>query len=82
VARQEVEPLGGKAMVLPVDVADAGAVDAAAAWVEEAFGPIDIWVNNAMVSVLSPIYGSRPIKMPARTVFSTTGRMRGAFISG
>ncbi len=54
-ARQECEALGGKALVLPVDVSDAEAVDAAASKVEEEFGPIDIWVNDAMVSVFSPV---------------------------
>src|SRR5437588_5902718 len=54
-ARREVEELGGRALVLPCDVADATAIDAAAARVEETFGPIDIWVNNAMATVLSPV---------------------------
>jgi NAD(P)-dependent dehydrogenase (short-subunit alcohol dehydrogenase family) len=49
-----MEALGGKALVLPLDVADAAALEAAAAKVEEAFGPIEIWVNNAMVSVFAP----------------------------
>ncbi len=41
--------------MLPADVADAEAVEAAASAVEQAFGPIDVWVNNAMVSVFSPV---------------------------
>ena len=55
VARKEVEEAGGQALVLPVDVARAEQVEAAAAAVEENFGPIDIWINNAMVSVFSPV---------------------------
>src|SRR5579859_6900609 len=54
-ARREVEAAGGKAVVLPVDVADAGQVESAAQRVEHELGPIDIWVNNAMTSVFSPI---------------------------
>jgi short-subunit dehydrogenase len=54
-ARREVEEAGGKALVLPTDVADADAVEAAAEAVERQFGPIDVWVNNAMVSVFSPV---------------------------
>src|SRR5262249_44408450 len=42
-ARAEVERLGGKALVLPLDVAEASQVEAAAAQVEEEFGPIDVW---------------------------------------
>jgi short-subunit dehydrogenase len=54
-ARRDVEKLGGKAVVLPTDVADANAVEKAAAQVEQQFGGIDVWVNNAMTSVFSPI---------------------------
>lgn len=54
-ARAEVEAAGGKAWVQTLDVADADAVDAAAERIEAELGPIDIWVNNAMVTVLSSI---------------------------
>ncbi|MBV9610691.1 MAG: SDR family NAD(P)-dependent oxidoreductase, partial [Acidobacteria bacterium] len=54
-ARREVEAAGGKALVLPTDVADAEQVERAAEKVEKKLGPIDIWVNNAMASVFSPI---------------------------
>jgi NADP-dependent 3-hydroxy acid dehydrogenase YdfG len=54
-ARQEVDHLGGTAIPLIVDVADAAAVEAAAQTVEDTFGPIDIWINNAMVSVFAPV---------------------------
>ena len=54
-AKREVEAAGGRAVVLPVDVADPAQVEAAAERVESTLGPIDIWVNNAMASVFSPI---------------------------
>jgi NAD(P)-dependent dehydrogenase (short-subunit alcohol dehydrogenase family) len=54
-ARREVEAAGGRALVLPLDVADAAKVEEAAEQVERQLGPIDIWVNNAMTSVFSPI---------------------------
>ncbi len=54
-ARREVEAAGGKALVLPLDVANADQVEAAAEQVEKQLGPIDIWVNDAMSSVFSPI---------------------------
>jgi len=54
-AKKEIEAAGGEALALPTDVADPDQVEAAAAAVERKFGPIDIWVNNAMVSVLSPV---------------------------
>ncbi len=54
-ARAEVEACGGRALVLPTDVADAAAVDAAAEAVERDLGPIDVWVNDAMVTVMSRV---------------------------
>jgi NAD(P)-dependent dehydrogenase (short-subunit alcohol dehydrogenase family) len=54
-ARAEVERLGGRALALPLDVADADAVEGAAETAERELGPIDVWINNAMVSVYSPI---------------------------
>ena len=54
-ARLEVEMAGGRALALPVDVARADQIELAATAVEEELGPIDVWVNNAMVSVFSPV---------------------------
>src|SRR5256714_10908931 len=59
-AKKEIEKLGGEALALPLDVADADAVDRAAQQVEETFGPIDIWVNNAMATVFAPIKDLTP----------------------
>lgn len=59
-AAREVRQLGGEALVLPLDVADAAAVERAAAQVESHLGPIDVWINNAMVSVFSPVHQMRP----------------------
>ena len=54
-ARKEIETLGGNALVLPCDVADPEQVEKSAAAVEAKFGNIDIWINNAMTSVFSPV---------------------------
>jgi NAD(P)-dependent dehydrogenase (short-subunit alcohol dehydrogenase family) len=59
-ARAEVERAGGRALVLPTDVAEADAVDAAATAAEEAFGPIDIWINNAMATVFAYLWDVSP----------------------
>jgi NAD(P)-dependent dehydrogenase (short-subunit alcohol dehydrogenase family) len=53
--RREVEQTGAQAFSVEADVADAAAIEAAAAAIESRLGPIDIWINNAMVSVFSPI---------------------------
>lgn len=54
-AKREIEAAGGSALALPLDVSEANAIENAAGAVEEEFGPIDIWVNNAMASVFSPV---------------------------
>ena len=54
-AKAEVEAVGGTAWVKTLDVANAQQVDEAAALIEAELGPIDVWVNNAMVTVLSPV---------------------------
>src|ERR671938_1144320 len=54
-AQREVEALGGQALVLPGDVADPSTTEEAAARTEEAFGPLDVWVNDAMTTVFSPV---------------------------
>jgi NAD(P)-dependent dehydrogenase (short-subunit alcohol dehydrogenase family) len=59
-ASREVEKLGGRALVIPTDVADADQVESAAVKIEAAFGQIDIWINNAMTSVFSPIKQMTP----------------------
>ena len=56
----DVDKLGGKALDLPTDVADAGQVESAAEAVEKELGPIDVWVNNAMTSVFSPVRHMSP----------------------
>lgn len=58
--RQECEALGGQALVIPTDVSIAEQVDSAASRVEETYGPIDVWVNDAMVSVFSPVKEMTP----------------------
>jgi NAD(P)-dependent dehydrogenase (short-subunit alcohol dehydrogenase family) len=55
-AVKDVEAAGGRALAIATDVADYDAVDAAATQFEEAFGPIDVWVNDAFTSVFAPFH--------------------------
>ncbi|HVP29882.1 MAG TPA: SDR family oxidoreductase [Myxococcota bacterium] len=57
-ARNEVEKLGARALAIETDVADAHAVERAAERIEAELGPIDVWVNDAMVTVMSRIVDS------------------------
>jgi NAD(P)-dependent dehydrogenase (short-subunit alcohol dehydrogenase family) len=59
-AAHEVEAAGGAALTVSVDVADAAAVERAAARVETELGEIDVWVNNAMTTVFAPSWEVDP----------------------
>jgi NAD(P)-dependent dehydrogenase (short-subunit alcohol dehydrogenase family) len=80
-AYREVEELGGRGFVVPADVADADQVEAAAAAVEQALGPIDIWVNNAMVSVFSPAYKMTPAEFKRVTEVTYLGYVYGTLVA-
>ena len=75
--RREVEAAGGKALVLPTDVSSADQVEAAADAVERSFGSIDIWINNAMVSVFSPIKEMTPDEFKRVTDVTYLGSVYG-----
>ncbi|HKT30789.1 SDR family oxidoreductase, partial [Dyella sp.] len=54
-AAKEVRELGGMALPIPVDVANAEQVEAAAEHIEQELGAIDIWINAAMTTVFAPV---------------------------
>jgi short-subunit dehydrogenase len=54
-AAEELRRMGVRALAVPTDVADADAVEAAADRFESELGPIEVWVNNAMVTVFAPV---------------------------
>jgi len=76
-AKRDVETAGGEAIVLPVDVADPVALENAAARVEKEFGPIDVWINNAMTSVFSPIKQMTPAEFKRVTEVTYLGCVYG-----
>jgi short-subunit dehydrogenase len=53
-AAREARAFGVAALAIPADVADGDIVDAAADRVENELGLIDVWVNNAMVTIFAP----------------------------
>jgi short-subunit dehydrogenase len=59
-AAKEIEAQGQRALYIPTDIADHGAVDAAAERVEAELGPIDIWVNDAMTTSFAPFWELDP----------------------
>lgn len=77
-AAAEVEREGGESLAVPTDVADADAVEAAAANAEEAHGEIDVWVNSAMVTVYAPIAEITPEEYRRVTEVTYLGQVYGA----
>lgn len=75
--RREVEELGGRALVLPADVSDYEQVEAAATAVERELGPIDVWVNNAMVTVYAPFMEVTPAEFRRVTEVTYLGYVHG-----
>jgi NAD(P)-dependent dehydrogenase (short-subunit alcohol dehydrogenase family) len=59
-ARRDVEAAGGAALVIPTDIADHAQVESAAQRVEREWGPIDIWVNNAMATLFCRFLDTTP----------------------
>jgi short-subunit dehydrogenase len=76
-ARSEVEELGGKAVVIPTDVADAEQVEAAAQRAESDLGPIDIWVNDAMATVFARVVDTSPAEFKRATEVTYLGTVYG-----
>ncbi|AMN43105.1 SDR family oxidoreductase [Rhodoplanes sp. Z2-YC6860] len=77
--KDEVEALGGTAAVAAVDVADAAAVTAAMGEFALALGPIDIWINNAMVTVFSPVEDMTPEEFKRVTEVTYLGCVHGTW---
>jgi NAD(P)-dependent dehydrogenase (short-subunit alcohol dehydrogenase family) len=59
-AKREVDELGGRGLIIPTDVAEYDQIEAAAQQTEQELGPIDVWINNAMASVFSPVIEMEP----------------------
>lgn len=76
-AAKEVDAAGGRALALPADVADSGAVDAAAQAVEDELGPIDVWVNDAFTSVFAPFDEISPAEFQRVTEVTYLGFVNG-----
>jgi short-subunit dehydrogenase len=74
---RDVEALGGAAIAIPTDVANYEEVESAAAKIEETFGPIDIWINDAMTSIFSPFHEITPQEYKRVTEVTYLGTVYG-----
>jgi len=80
-AVRDVEAAGGKALAIPTDVADYDQVEAAAQRVEEAFGPIDEWINVAFTSVFAPFIEIKPEEFRRVTEVAYLGFVYGTHVA-
>jgi NADP-dependent 3-hydroxy acid dehydrogenase YdfG len=77
ITKSEIEKLGGRALALATDVADANQVNEAAAAVERELGPIDVWVNNAMTTIFAPFTEITPEEYKRATEVTYLGAVHG-----
>ncbi len=75
--KDEIQALGGEAAVAAADVSDAAALFAAAEKLQNSLGSIDIWVNNAMVTVFSPFCEITPEEYKRVTEVTYLGFVHG-----
>jgi NAD(P)-dependent dehydrogenase (short-subunit alcohol dehydrogenase family) len=75
--KNEVEEAGGEALLVPLDVADADAVFAAADQVVALWGHIDVWINDAMVTIFAPVKDIKPEEFKRVTEVTYLGQVHG-----
>lgn len=75
--KSEIEAMGGRCHTAPADVADAQAVEDAAASIEGALGDIDVWVNVAMATVFAPVAEITPDEYKRGTEVTYLGQVYG-----
>jgi len=75
--REEIERFGGRALILPCDVASSHEVESAADQAEQQLGPIDVWVNNAMATIFSPVEETSPEEFLRATQVTYLGTVYG-----
>jgi NAD(P)-dependent dehydrogenase (short-subunit alcohol dehydrogenase family) len=76
-AAEDVRAAGGTPLVVPVDTADAAAVDAAADRVERELDDIDVWVNVAFTAVFAPFHEMTPAEYRRVTEVTYLGFVHG-----
>lgn len=77
-AKEEIEEAGGQALSVPTDVAEYEQVEGAAERIESEFGPIDIWINDAMTTVYSSFLDLDPEEFERATEVTYLGAVHGS----
>jgi short-subunit dehydrogenase len=76
-AAAEARAAGAEALALSCDVADAEAVEQAAATIESTLGEIDVWVNAAMTAVLAEVTDTTAAEFRRVTEVTYLGAVHG-----
>ena len=80
-AVRDVESAGGKALAVPTDMADYAMVKEAGDRIEDAMGPIDVWINVAFTSVFAPFWDIAPDEFKRVTDVSYLGFVYGTRVA-
>lgn len=80
-AKKEVEALGVKALIFPLDVTDYEGMEEALRQTESRFGPIGVWVNDAMLTVYAEVRDMKPEEYERVTNVSYLGYVRGTMVA-
>jgi short-subunit dehydrogenase len=76
-ARREVEAAGAEALTIAIDVGDPEQIEQAAHRIEQTWGHIDVWVNNAMATVFGPVSQLTPAELRRATDVTFLGAAYG-----
>jgi short-subunit dehydrogenase len=80
-AASEVQAVARQALVIPTDVSKFEQVDAAATRIEEEWGPIDVWVNDAMTTVFAPAWEVKPADFQRAVEVTFLGQVWGTMVA-
>ncbi|MBP0452176.1 SDR family oxidoreductase [Kitasatospora sp. RG8] len=72
----EITAAGGRALAVTTDITDQASVDAAAKTVHDAYGPVDLVVNNAGVMLPNPLADGRVDEWTRMIDTNLTGALR------
>ncbi|WP_418292001.1 SDR family oxidoreductase [Methylobacterium durans] len=73
----QIRRMGGRALAIQADVADADALMRSADEITAAFGSLDVWVNNAMVTIYAPVQETSPEEFRQATAVTYLGQVHG-----
>jgi short-subunit dehydrogenase len=77
-AADDARERGARTVTVSADVAEWDQVDAAATFISDALGQIDVWINNAMTTVFAPVSETEPRELRRAVEVTFLGQVHGA----